>query len=84
MYLGIRHLTSRLCEGAASYCKLEENQYFIFLISIIFFKKFEKKNFFQINQSDATIAQVYYLMFIYSSTCFGHPRAHRQELQQLQ
>jgi hypothetical protein len=24
--------------------------------------------------------QVYYLMFMYSSTCFGHPHAHHREL----
>jgi hypothetical protein len=29
-------------------------------------------------------SQVYYLSFKYSSTCFGHPHAHHQELQQLQ
>jgi len=34
----------------------------------------------QINQLDATISQVYYLTFMYSSTCFGRPHAHRQEL----
>jgi len=37
-----------------------------------------------INQQDAATSQVYYLSFKYSSTCFGHPHAHRQELQQLQ
>jgi len=34
-----------------------------------------------INQLDATTSQVYYLLFKYSSTCFGHPHAHHQELQ---
>jgi len=33
-----------------------------------------------INQPDAAISQVYYLSFKYSSTCFGHPHAHHQEL----
>jgi len=33
-----------------------------------------------INQPDAAIYQVYYLLFKYSSTCFGHPHAHHQEL----
>jgi hypothetical protein len=33
-----------------------------------------------INQIDATVSQVYYLTFIYSSTCFGCPHAHHQEL----
>jgi len=33
-----------------------------------------------INQLDAAISQVYYLSFKYSSTCFGHPYAHHQEL----
>ena len=37
-----------------------------------------------INQPDAATSQVYYLSFKYSSTCFGHPHAHHQELQQLQ
>jgi hypothetical protein len=34
----------------------------------------------QINQLDATIFQVYYLTFMYSSTCFGRPHTHHQEL----
>jgi hypothetical protein len=33
-----------------------------------------------INQLDATTSQVYYLTFMYSSTCFGRPHAHHQEL----
>jgi hypothetical protein len=35
-----------------------------------------------INQPDATTSQVYYLTFtrMYSSTCFGCPHAHHQEL----
>jgi len=33
-----------------------------------------------ITQPDAVVSQVYYLTFIYSSTCFGHPHAHHQEL----
>jgi hypothetical protein len=33
-----------------------------------------------INQLDATIFQVYYLTFMYSSTCFGRPYAHHQKL----
>jgi hypothetical protein len=37
-----------------------------------------------INQPDGANSQVYYLSFKYSSTCFGHPHAHHQELQQLQ
>jgi hypothetical protein len=37
-----------------------------------------------INKQDAATSQVYYLSFKYSSTCFGHPHAHHQELQQLQ
>jgi hypothetical protein len=36
-----------------------------------------------INQPDAATCQVYYLSFKYSSTCFGHSRAHHQELQKL-
>ena len=34
----------------------------------------------QINQPDASISQIYCLSFKYSSTCFGHPHAHHQEL----
>jgi hypothetical protein len=35
----------------------------------------------QINhQLDATISPVFYLTFIYSSTCFGRPHIHHQEL----
>jgi hypothetical protein len=34
-----------------------------------------------INQPDAETSQVYYLSFKYSSTCFGHPHSHHQELQ---
>ena len=37
-----------------------------------------------INKQDAATSRVYYLSFRYSSTCFGHPHAHHQELQQLQ
>jgi len=33
-----------------------------------------------INQPDVAISQVYHLSFKYSSTCFGHPHAHHQEL----
>jgi len=37
-----------------------------------------------INQPDASIPQIYCSSFKYSSTFFGHPLAHHQELQQLQ
>ena len=33
-----------------------------------------------INQPDASFFQLYCLSFKYSSTCFGHPHAHHQEL----
>jgi len=33
-----------------------------------------------INEPDAANSQVYYLLFKYSSTCFGHPHAYHQEL----
>jgi hypothetical protein len=33
-----------------------------------------------INQQDVATSQVYYLSFKYSSTCFGRPHAHHQEL----
>jgi len=35
-------------------------------------------------QQDTATSQVYYLSFKYNSTCFGHPYAYHQELQQLQ
>jgi hypothetical protein len=41
------------------------------------------KAFNRINQQDAATSQVYYLSFKYNSTCFGHPHAHHQELQQV-
>jgi hypothetical protein len=37
-----------------------------------------------INQPDAANSQVYYLSPKYNLTCFGHPHAHHQKLQQLQ
>jgi hypothetical protein len=46
-------------------------------------KSFKNANLIQIkiiNKLDVTIPQVYYLTFMYSSTCFGRPRAHHQEL----
>ena len=43
--------------------------------------KFVHHHTIQINhQLDATISLVFYLTFIYSSTCFGRPHAHHQEL----
>jgi len=33
-----------------------------------------------VNQQDATISQIYYLTFMYGSTCFGRPHAHHREL----
>jgi hypothetical protein len=47
-------------------------------------KSVHHHTFNRINQKHATTSQVYYLSFKYSSTCFGHPHAHHQELQQLQ
>ena len=41
----------------------------------IFFFKFKWTN-----QLDATVSPVFYLTFIYSSTCFGRPHDHHQEL----
>jgi hypothetical protein len=32
------------------------------------------------NQLDATISQVYYFTFMYSSTCFARPHTHHQQL----
>jgi hypothetical protein len=43
-------------------------------------KSVQHHTFKWINQPDAAISQVYYLSFKYSSTCFGHPHAHHQEL----
>jgi hypothetical protein len=33
----------------------------------------------QINQKDVKVSQVYYLTFMYDSTCFGRFPAHHQE-----
>jgi len=38
------------------------------------------RHFKYINQPDATVSQVYYLTFMYSSTCFGRPHPRYQEL----
>jgi hypothetical protein len=38
------------------------------------------QSFKQISQINVTISQVYYLTFMYGSTCFGRPHAHHQEL----
>jgi hypothetical protein len=40
----------------------------------------DPQQFLQINQPDATVSQVYYLTFMYGSTCFGRLHAHHQEL----
>jgi hypothetical protein len=45
-----------------------------------FAKSVHHHTFNRINQQDAATSQVYYLSFKYSSTCFGHPHAHHQEL----
>jgi hypothetical protein len=42
--------------------------------------KLQLLRFKQINQPDTTTSQVYYLSFKYSSTCFGRPHAHHQQL----
>jgi hypothetical protein len=55
---------------------------------IVILSNKERKHFYynkhtiniQINQSDASIPQIYCSSFKYSSTCFGHPHAHYQEL----
>jgi hypothetical protein len=44
-------------------------------------KSVQHRTFNWINQPDSATSQVYYLSFKHSSTCFGHPRAHHQELQ---
>jgi len=42
----------------------------------------QRESFKLTNQPDATTSQVYYLTFtlMYSSTCFGRPHVHYQEL----
>jgi hypothetical protein len=50
----------------------KETREYVIKRNIIKFKK--------INQPDATISQVYYLMFRCRSTCFGRLHAHYQEL----
>ena len=52
-----------------------------FLILRLKFVKSVHQHTIQINHKlDATISPVFYLTFIYSSTCFGHPHSHHQEL----
>jgi hypothetical protein len=43
-------------------------------------KRRHNKLFKEINQPDATVSQVYYWTFMYSSTRVGRPHAHHQEL----
>ena len=43
-------------------------------------KSVHHHTFKSINQPDASVSQLYCLSFKYSSTCFGHPHAHHQEL----
>jgi hypothetical protein len=53
----------------------------IIIVIVMFLLSFKLiSNFKQINQLDVTISQVYYLTFMYSSTCFWRPHAHHQEL----
>jgi len=47
---------------------------------LIILLKLLKVQFKQINQPDATFSQVYYLMFMCRSTCFGRLHDHHQEL----
>jgi hypothetical protein len=42
-------------------------------------RKFVHHHTIQINQQDTTVSQVYYLTFMYGSTCFGRFSAHYQE-----
>jgi len=61
--------------------------YYLLFIIYYFFrvcKSVHHHTFNWIKQPDAANFQFYYLLFKYSSTCFGHPHAHHQELQQLQ
>jgi len=63
------------------------NLFHTFFIYLFFFrvcKSVHHLTFNWINQRDAATSQVYYLSFKFSSTRFGHPHAHHQELQQLQ
>jgi len=43
-------------------------------------KSVHHHTFKQINQPDASNSHIYCSSFKYSSTCFGHPHAHHQEL----
>jgi hypothetical protein len=59
------------------------SSYFSVTLVSIFFrvcKSMHHHTFKWINQPDASVSQVYYLSFKYSSTCFGHPHGHHQEL----
>jgi phosphatidylserine synthase len=59
-------------------------QTFILFLLFRVCKSVHHHTFNWINQPDAETSQAYYLSFTYSSTCFKHPHAHHQELQQLQ
>jgi hypothetical protein len=56
----------------------------IYYLLSLFLSEYHLPLFKRINQPDAANSQVYSLSFKYSSTCFEHPHAHHQELQQLQ
>jgi len=61
--------------SAFTVCNVKVHRKFIFKVC-----KSVHHHTIQINhQIDATISPVYYLTFIYSSTCFGRPHAHHQE-----
>jgi len=64
--------------------QVRASPYFASPCIIIFCKSVHHHTFNWITQPDAANSQVYYLSFKYSSTCFGHPYALHQELQQLQ
>jgi len=50
------------------------------LVGFRVYKSVHHHTFKQINQPDESVSQIYCSSFKYSSTCFGHPLAHHQEL----
>ena len=61
-------------------CTIFAFSFYLYLLCLKFASPCIIIQFNLINQLDATISQVYYLTFVYSSACFGRPHARHQEL----
>jgi hypothetical protein len=65
------------------FCEVKSLKFVMTVRGFIVCQSVHHHTFNRTNQPDAATSQVYYLSFKYTSTCFGHPHAHHQELQQL-